>query len=209
MDSSVSRRMFFKTSSAAAAGVAVAVPATAEAATADAGRTTLPYPRKSVGTASAMKVNEVVSFTYPDSASPCERGGENMVGVWDGARRTALAAVFEHSGVPGARELFKQTEARLDDFGRALLAEHAVGENDGQGCGAERHTENEKSCLVHRSILVRDANTVPRWLLSAAMVKFALTLFISLKIRPPASTSFAEKSEWRRWQMHSRMGHRV
>ena len=103
MDSSVSRRMFFKTSSAAAAGVAVAVPATAEAATADAGRTTLPYPRKSVGTASAMKVNEVVSFTYPDNASPCaliKMGRRVPGGVGPEGDIVAYSTLCTHMGCP-------------------------------------------------------------------------------------------------------------
>lgn len=35
------------------------------------GRTTLPYPEQPVGAAAKMPVNEPVSFTYPDEASPC------------------------------------------------------------------------------------------------------------------------------------------
>ena len=106
MESTVSRRMFFKTSSAAAAGVAgvaVAVPATAEAAPADAGRTTLPYPRKRVGSASAMKVNEVVSFTYPDNASPCaliKMGRRVPGGAGPDGDIVAYSTLCTHMGCP-------------------------------------------------------------------------------------------------------------
>lgn len=103
MESSVSRRMFFKTSSAAAAGVAVAVPATAEAAPADSGRTTLPYPRKRVGTASTMKVNEVLSFTYPDNASPCamiKMGRRVAGGVGPDGDIVAYSTLCTHMGCP-------------------------------------------------------------------------------------------------------------
>ena len=64
MDSTVSRRTFFKVSGATAAGAAaVAIPGIAEAApAADAGRTTLPYPRKPIGKVSGLKVNEPVAF---------------------------------------------------------------------------------------------------------------------------------------------------
>ena len=106
MESTVSRRMFFKTSSAAAAGVAgvaVAVPATAEAAPADTGRTTLPYGRKRVGSASAMKVNEVVSFTYPDNASPCaliKMGRRVPGGVGPDGDIVAYSTLCTHMGCP-------------------------------------------------------------------------------------------------------------
>ena len=103
MESSVSRRMFFKTSSAAAAGVAVGVPATAEAAQADAGRATLPYPRKRVGAASAMKVNEVVSFTYPDNASPCamiKMGRRVAGGAGPDGDIVAYSTLCTHMGCP-------------------------------------------------------------------------------------------------------------
>ncbi len=103
MDSTVSRRMFFKTSSAAAAGVAVGVPATAEAAPADFGRTTLAYPRKRVGSASAMKVNEVVSFMYPDNASPCaliKMGRRVPGGVGPDGDIVAYSTLCTHMGCP-------------------------------------------------------------------------------------------------------------
>jgi arsenite oxidase small subunit len=67
------RREFLKVSGAAAAtaGVGLATAGSAQAAQADAGRATLPYPIKALGKAKALQVNVPQSFTYPDAASPC------------------------------------------------------------------------------------------------------------------------------------------
>jgi arsenite oxidase small subunit len=103
MDSSVSRRMFFKTSGAAAAGVAVALPGTAEAAQAEAGRTTLPYPRKRVGSVSGLKTNEVVSFSYPDDSSPCaliKMGRRVQGGAGPDGDIVAFSTLCTHMGCP-------------------------------------------------------------------------------------------------------------
>ena len=108
MDSTVSRRMFFKTSSAGAAGVAgvaVATPGPAQAATADAGRTTLPYPRKAVVRASTLKVNEPLSFTYPDASSPCaliKMGRKVQGGVGPDGDIVAYSTLCTHMGCPVA-----------------------------------------------------------------------------------------------------------
>jgi arsenite oxidase small subunit len=107
MDSTVSRRMFFKVSGAAAAGAAtaVAVPGTAEAAQVEAGRTTLPYPRKPVGKVSALKVNEPMAFTYPDAASPCamlKMGHRVPGGVGPDGDVVAFSTMCTHMGCPVA-----------------------------------------------------------------------------------------------------------
>ena len=66
MDSTVSRRMFFKVSGATAAGAtALGAPIAAEGAAVDSGRTTLPYPTKTLGKVTALKVNEPMAFAYP------------------------------------------------------------------------------------------------------------------------------------------------
>lgn len=103
MDSAVSRRMFFKTSGAAAAGVAVGIPATSRAAQAEAGRTTLPYPRKPVAMSSALKVNEPVNFTYPDDASPCaliKMGRKVQGGAGPEGDIVAYSILCTHMGCP-------------------------------------------------------------------------------------------------------------
>lgn len=105
MDQSVSRRMFFKTSGAAAAGVAVAIPATAEAAQAEAGRTTLPYPRQRIASLAALKVNEAVNFSYPDAASPCaliKTGRRVPGGVGPDGDVVAFSILCTHMGCPVA-----------------------------------------------------------------------------------------------------------
>jgi arsenite oxidase small subunit len=105
MDSSVSRRMFFKVSGASAAGVAIAAPGLAQAAQAEAGRTTLPYPRKAVGAASALKVNEPVAFMYPDESSPCamvRMGRRVQGGVGPDGDIVAFSTLCTHMGCPVA-----------------------------------------------------------------------------------------------------------
>jgi arsenite oxidase small subunit len=103
MESTVSRRMFFRTSSAVAAGVAVAAPGGAEAATVEAGRATLPYPRKTIGRASALQVNQPVTFSYPDASSPCaliKMGRKVQGGVGPDGDIVAFSTLCTHMGCP-------------------------------------------------------------------------------------------------------------
>lgn len=106
MDSTVSRRMFFKTSGAAAAGAAVGVPGLAHGAqAADAGRTTLPYPRKPVAMTTGLKVNEPVNFSYPDDSSPCaliKMGRKVQGGVGPDGDIVAFSTLCTHMGCPVA-----------------------------------------------------------------------------------------------------------
>lgn len=105
METNVSRRTFFKVSGATAAGVAMAGPAAVEAAQVEAGRTTLPYPRKPVGTASALRLNEVVSFTYPDESSPCamvKLGRRVPGGAGPEGDIVAFSVLCTHMGCPVA-----------------------------------------------------------------------------------------------------------
>lgn len=95
--------MFFKTSGAAAAGVVVGVPAVAGAVQVDAGRTTLPYPRKPIAMASNLKVNELVGFSYPDDASPCglmKMGRRVQGGVGPDGDIVAFSTLCTHMGCP-------------------------------------------------------------------------------------------------------------
>lgn len=103
MDSNASRRMFFKRSGALAAAVAAGRPAAAQAAQIEAGRTTLPYPRKQVALASGLKVNEPVTFTYPDDASPCaviKFGHRVQGGVGPEGDIVAFSTQCTHMGCP-------------------------------------------------------------------------------------------------------------
>lgn len=105
MDSTVSRRTFFKASGAAAAGVAVGLPGAAQAAQAEAGRTTLPYPRKAVAMTSGLKVNQALSFMYPDDSSPCallKMGRRVPGGVGPDGDIVAFSTLCTHMGCPVA-----------------------------------------------------------------------------------------------------------
>lgn len=105
MTQSITRRDFFKMGGGLAAGAGVAVagltPATAEAA-ANTG-TTLPYQPKSVAKAKGIKVNEPVSFSYPDAASPCaavKLGQKAPGGVGPDGDIVAYSILCTHQGCP-------------------------------------------------------------------------------------------------------------
>jgi arsenite oxidase small subunit len=106
MDSTVSRRMFFKVSGATAASTAIAIPGAAQAApSADSGRTTLPYPRKAIGKVSTLKVNQPVAFQYPDASSPCamlKMGHKVAGGAGPDGDIVAFSTLCTHMGCPVA-----------------------------------------------------------------------------------------------------------
>lgn len=105
MTQTVSRREFFKIGGGLAAGAGVAAaglaPATAEAAVnTDA---ILPYKPKVVAHVKSMKVNDPVSFTYPDAASPCvavKMGNPVPGGVGPDDDIVAYSVLCTHQGCP-------------------------------------------------------------------------------------------------------------
>lgn len=65
------------------------------------GRTTLPYPEQPVGMAGKMAINEPVSFTYPDEASPCiavRMGSPVPGGVGPDGDIVAFSTLCTHMG---------------------------------------------------------------------------------------------------------------
>jgi arsenite oxidase small subunit len=100
-----SRRSFLKAAgtSAAVAGAA-AVPGTAQAQVrANPGAVVLPYPTVAVGNSRAMKVDDPVSFTYPDAASPCvaiKLGRPTAGGVGPDKDIVAHSTLCTHMGCP-------------------------------------------------------------------------------------------------------------
>lgn len=104
MDSTVSRRMFFKVSGAtAASATALGAAPSVEAATVDSGRTTLPYPTKTLGKMAALKVNEPMAFAYPDASSPCamlKMGRKVVGGVGPDGDVVAYSTLCTHMGCP-------------------------------------------------------------------------------------------------------------
>jgi len=103
MNSAPSRRTFFKVAGATAAGATLVRPNSAEAAQADAGRATLPYPSKAVGMANALKLNEPLSFSYPDDSSPCamvKMGRRVPGGVGPDGDIVAFSILCTHMGCP-------------------------------------------------------------------------------------------------------------
>lgn len=104
----ISRRNFLKASGAAAASVGAAthVP-TAEAASAEAGRTTLPYQAKALGSAARLQNNVPVSFTFPDASSPCvlvKTGSRVEGGIGPDGDIVAFSTMCTHMGCPVSYE---------------------------------------------------------------------------------------------------------
>lgn len=105
---SISRRSFLKAGGAAAAvGTTVTQVPAAQAATGEAGRTTLPYTPKSLGPASRLRTNEPVSFTFPDASSPCvlvKTGARVEGGVGPEGDIVAFSTLCTHMGCPVSYE---------------------------------------------------------------------------------------------------------
>ncbi len=106
----VSRRVFLKLSGTGAASAAAAIgtagfAAPAQAAQADAGRTTLPYPRTAVANVASLKVDSPVTFNFPDSSSPCalvKMGKPVPGGVGPEKDIVAYSTMCTHMGCPVA-----------------------------------------------------------------------------------------------------------
>lgn len=100
------RRIFLKSSAGAAATVGTAgaavLPGTAHAAPLPTvASTTLSYPKKELGKATVMKVNQVVAFNYPDASSPClalRLGSPVPGGVGPHQDIVAFSAMCTHMG---------------------------------------------------------------------------------------------------------------
>ena len=107
MSSKISRRQFLKFTGGGVAGATALVGGvgSAQAATAEAGRTTLPYKPKVVAKASQLKDNRPVAFTFPDEASPCtlvKMGRPVPGGVGPDRDIVAYSTLCTHMGCPVA-----------------------------------------------------------------------------------------------------------
>jgi arsenite oxidase small subunit len=104
----LSRRIFLKSSTSAAAVVGsagtVLMPGSAQAAVPEAATSlTLDYPRRGVGKAGGMPVNEAVAFSYPDESSPCvaiRMGHAVPGGVGPNQDIVAYSSLCTHMGCP-------------------------------------------------------------------------------------------------------------
>jgi arsenite oxidase small subunit len=115
-ESPVSRRAFLKSGTTAAVVGTVGVglnPTLAHADSADSG-TTLDYPATEVGKAADMLVNEPMSFSYPDTSSPClaiKMGSPVPGGVGPEQDIVGYSILCTHMGCPvaydGDNKVFK------------------------------------------------------------------------------------------------------
>lgn len=107
-DVKMGRRFFLKSGGTAAAlAGATVIPIhnanAAKPAAAAAAGTTLQYPKRAVGKAKGMPVNQVTAFTYPDSSSPCyaiRMGIEVPGGVGPNKDIVAFSSMCTHMGCP-------------------------------------------------------------------------------------------------------------
>lgn len=109
-DIKIGRRFFLKSGGAAAslAGATLIPIRHADAATPPTSSgTTLPYPKKSVGAAKGMPLNQAVSFAYPDDSSPClaiRMGSPVPGGVGPNGDIVAYSSYCTHMGCPVSYE---------------------------------------------------------------------------------------------------------
>jgi arsenite oxidase small subunit len=115
----LSRRIFLKSSGGAAAAVGAAgvalVPGAAQAApTPGLASSTLNYPKRAIGKAGTMPVNQAVAFSYPDTSSPCtaiRMGTPVPGGVGPNKDIVAFSSLCTHMGCPvqydGGTKTFK------------------------------------------------------------------------------------------------------
>lgn len=109
----LSRRDFFKVTGGVAAGAGLAIGGEAQAAqAAQVGQATLPYPRKALGKARALKANSPVAFQFPDAASPCnliKMGSAVPGGVGPNRDIVAYSTLCTHMGCPVSYDSGKRT----------------------------------------------------------------------------------------------------
>lgn len=115
----LSRRIFLKSSGGAAAAVGAAgvalLPAGAQAAPeGGATSTNLNYPKRGVGKAAGMPINQAVNFSYPDPSSPCvalRMGAAVPGGIGPNKDIVAYSILCTHMGCPvqyeGGTKVFK------------------------------------------------------------------------------------------------------
>ncbi len=102
----ISRRSLLKLSGGAAMG-ALAISsrglAQEQQPPASQGRATLPYPSSTIAKLSELKLNQPVSFFYPDQSSPCmliKKGKEVMAGAGPDRDVVAYSILCTHMGCP-------------------------------------------------------------------------------------------------------------
>lgn len=105
MTAKLSRRQFLKLTGgvATATGAAVGGIGSAQAATGDVGRATLPYKPKLLAKAAQLKENVPLAFTFPDESSPCalvKMGRPVPGGVGPDRDIVAYSTLCTHMGCP-------------------------------------------------------------------------------------------------------------
>ena len=103
MTAKLSRRQFLKFTGGIATAAGAVGAGSAEAATGDVGRATLPYKPKLVAKAAQLKENVPLAFTFPDEASPCalvKMGRAVPGGVGPDRDIVAYSTLCTHMGCP-------------------------------------------------------------------------------------------------------------
>ncbi len=102
-----------------------------------------------IGVASAASYAVAVSQISP--VSRCDAAAEQLVGVWDGERKAAVARAFTATRAPFASEVEERTLARLDAYTAGWIAEHtAACEANTSGQYTSHVMDLRSACLGRR-----------------------------------------------------------
>ena len=106
-----------------------------------------------IGVASAASFAVAVSQISP--ASRCNAAAEELVGVWDGERKVAVARAFMATRAPFASEVEERTLARLDAYAASWISEHTSACEANTSGGQSSHVMDLRSaCLGRRKAQV-------------------------------------------------------
>ena len=113
--------------------------------------------RWSLALAGATTIGAVAAAwaSHRTGATPgavCGGGGQQLAGVWDGARRQSVSAAFERTSKPYARDALRATEAALDDYAQkwSRMHEDACLATKVRGEQSEELLDLRMACLGQR-----------------------------------------------------------
>jgi len=113
--------------------------------------------RWSLALAGATTVGAVAAAWASHRAGPtpgamCRAGGQELAGVWDGARRRSVSEAFLRTSKPYARDALRSTEAALDDYAQtwARMHEDACLATKVRGEQSEELLDLRMACLGQR-----------------------------------------------------------
>ena len=179
-------------------------------------------PRKTrlrvAGLAGLLGVASVASYAAAgartDEPDRCGGGAHALVGVWDDARRQAVAAAFDATRTSFAADVLRRVESRLDGYTATWVAEHrAACEASVAGSQVGHLLDQRMACLARRrthvSALVDVLATADRSVVENAVQAVAALPSLQacadaealLAVPPPADAQMALRVDQLRRQL--------